>query len=116
MLKKSLIIIILFSTIIISINDSEFAFAGVCTVDKDGDGHCLDPPIGVDPDIDDTNPCSPDPNTEACIGVQHVGGKIIPSDTTALLLAGTQSSLFWILPLMLGGMGLAVFRLKKDLF
>ena len=45
---------------------------------------------------------------------QVIGGEIIPVDTTALLLAGSQTSLVWILPLLLGGAGLAVFRLRKN--
>jgi len=45
---------------------------------------------------------------------QVIGGKLIPLDTTALLLAGAQSSLAWILPLVLGGVGLAVFMLRRS--
>ena len=54
-------------------------------------------------------PSFPDDNEE-----QVIGGSIIPVDTTALLLAGSQTSLVWILPLILGGVGLVVFRLRKD--
>ena len=45
---------------------------------------------------------------------QVIGGSIIPINTTALLLAGAQSSLVWILPLLLCGAGLAIFRLRKN--
>ena len=43
----------------------------------------------------------------------QVGGKLLPLDTTALLLAGAQSSLIWILPVVLAGIGLASYKLKK---
>jgi hypothetical protein len=45
---------------------------------------------------------------------QVIGGEIIQLDTTALLLAGSQSSLVWILPLVLGSVGLAVFMLRRS--
>ena len=45
---------------------------------------------------------------------QVIGGKLIPLDTTALLLAGAQSSLAWTLLLMLGSVGLAVFMLRRS--
>ena len=45
---------------------------------------------------------------------QVIGGEIISLDTTSLLLAGAQSSLAWILPLVLGSVGLAVFKLRRS--
>ena len=45
---------------------------------------------------------------------QVIGGKLIPLDTIALLLAGAQSSLAWTLPLVLGSVGLAVFMLRRS--
>ena len=39
-----------------------------------------------------------------------IGGEIISLDKTALLLAGMQTSLFWILPVILAGIGLIAFR------
>ena len=39
-----------------------------------------------------------------------IGGKIIPIETTALLLAGAQTSALWILPVILAGVGLIAFR------
>ena len=39
-----------------------------------------------------------------------IGGKIIPIETTALLIAGAQTSALWILPVILAGVGLIAFR------
>jgi len=41
---------------------------------------------------------------------QLIGGKIIPLNTAALLLAGVQTSALWILPVILAGVGLIAFR------
>lgn len=43
-----------------------------------------------------------------------VGGEIIPIETTALLLAGAQNSFAWILPMILGIVGLVVFNIKRN--
>jgi len=42
-----------------------------------------------------------------------IGGTILQIDSTALLLAGVQGSLAWILPIVLVGAGLAVFVVKR---
>jgi hypothetical protein len=44
---------------------------------------------------------------------QVIGGEIISLDTTALLIAGFQTSNVWILSVFLAGIGLIVYRLKK---
>lgn len=43
-----------------------------------------------------------------------IGGEIIPIGTTSLLLAGAQNSAVWILPLVLAGVGLTVFHLRRN--
>jgi len=49
--------------------------------------------------------------TEFSLGTcPAIGGKIIPTETTALLLAGAQTSALWILPVILAGVGLIAFR------
>jgi hypothetical protein len=45
---------------------------------------------------------------------QLIGGKIISLDTTTLLLAGMQTSLFWILPVILASVGLIAFRKMRS--
>jgi hypothetical protein len=45
---------------------------------------------------------------------QVIGGEIIQLDTTSLLLAGIQTSALWILPVILVGSGLAVFKLRRS--
>lgn len=100
--------IILFSVLTISISDSQFAFAGVNTSDKDGDGIFSDPPQGMPSDPDDQNPCVPNPNSQACIGSDVIGGKIIPVDSTSLLLAGVQANYSILTALAVGaGAGFA---------
>jgi len=44
-----------------------------------------------------------------------VGGSLLPIDTTALMLAGLQSSAIWMLPVLAGaaGAGIAAFKLRK---
>ena len=44
---------------------------------------------------------------------QVVGGELLPIDTTALLLAGIQTSAIWILPVILAGAGFAAFKLRR---
>ena len=42
-----------------------------------------------------------------------VGGSILPVDTTALLLAGIQSSALWLVPLVASAVGIGAFALRK---
>jgi len=44
-----------------------------------------------------------------------VGGELLPIDSTALLLAGLQSSAIWMLPVLAGaaGAGIAAFKLRR---
>ena len=42
-----------------------------------------------------------------------IGGKIIPIDSTALLLAGAQTSAIWMAPLLAGVAGAAIIYIKK---
>jgi hypothetical protein len=46
---------------------------------------------------------------------QAIGGEIIQIDSTALLLAGAQTSIVWMMPVIVGiaGAGLLVYRLRK---
>lgn len=65
--------------------------------------------------------CEP-PNTATCDSIcqiivpptEIVGGQIIPIDSTALLLAGAQSSLSWIVPIVLAGAGFVAFKLRRN--
>lgn len=45
--------------------------------------------------------------------IPPIGGSILPIDSAALLLAGTQTSALWILPVVLSGIGVAVFILRR---
>ncbi len=42
-----------------------------------------------------------------------IGGTIIPIDQTALLLAGVQSVSMWMIPVVLSGIGIGVFVIKR---
>ncbi|HLC24811.1 MAG TPA: hypothetical protein VJJ25_04200 [Nitrosopumilaceae archaeon] len=43
-----------------------------------------------------------------------IGGEIISLDKTALLLAGVQSSFIWIMPAIIVGVGVVIFKLKRN--
>jgi len=43
----------------------------------------------------------------------QIGGKLLPIDTTALLLAGMQTNLAWIIPIALSVIGLGVILVRK---
>ena len=45
--------------------------------------------------------------------IQVIGGSILPLDTTALLLAGAQSISMWMIPVILSGIGIGVFVIKR---
>jgi len=51
------------------------------------------------------------PNDPSC----KVGGEFLPIDSTALLLAGLQTSAIWMLPVLAGaaGAGFAAFKLRR---
>jgi len=42
-----------------------------------------------------------------------VGGTFIPIDQSALLLAGVQSVSMWMIPVVLAGIGVGVFVIKR---
>ncbi len=42
-----------------------------------------------------------------------IGGTFIPIDTTALLLAGVQSISMWMIPVVIAGIGIGVFVIKR---
>jgi len=50
---------------------------------------------------------------EPCQNRHVIGGEIIPIDSTALLLAGAQTSPVWMVPLLAGVAGAAIIYIKK---
>jgi len=44
---------------------------------------------------------------------QPVGGSLIPIDTTMLLLAGTQMTASWMIPVIVAGIGFAIVIARK---
>lgn len=46
-------------------------------------------------------------------GGQAIGGEYFPLDTSALLLAGVQTNLAWIIPIAVSSVGIGVFLLRK---
>ena len=76
--------------------------------------------------------CMPNPDTERIrifhdgsaqitqvvmdtISYAAVGGTIFPIDTTALLLAGMQINLAWMIPVALSAVGIGVFLVRKKI-
>lgn len=47
------------------------------------------------------------------VGEFVIGGEIIPLQTTSLLLAGIQTSMAWILPVVVAGAGFAAYKLRR---
>jgi len=47
------------------------------------------------------------------MGPQAVGGNLLPVDSTALMLAGLQSSAIWMLPVLAGAAGVGAFYIKS---
>jgi len=43
----------------------------------------------------------------------QVGGELVPIDTSALLLAGVQSISMWMIPVVIAGVGIGVFVIKR---
>ncbi len=55
-----------------------------------------------------------DPSTSQCGGGDTpVGGIFIPIDTSSLLLAGVQSISMWMIPVVVAGIGVGVFVIKR---
>ncbi len=48
----------------------------------------------------------------ALIGEIFVGGELLPIDSTALLLAGIQTSAIWMLPILAGAAGIGAYYIK----
>jgi len=42
-----------------------------------------------------------------------VGGTLIPIDTTAVLLAGAQMTAYWMIPIIVAGIGFAIVIARK---
>lgn len=57
-------------------------------------------------------------NLDFCIAPNVVGGELLPIDSTALMLAGIQSSAIWMLPALVGITGAGAFfvrtRMNKE--
>ena len=47
------------------------------------------------------------------VGCQPIGGTFIPIDQSALLLAGVQSISMWMIPVIIAGIGVGVFVIKR---
>ena len=94
--------IIVFSILAIAVNNTQLAFAGSCPFgapDSDGDGLC------DDVDEFDLDPCDPFPNSPACTDSHVIGGKIIPIDSTSVLVAGVQANYSILTALAVVGVG-----------
>ncbi len=89
-----------------------------CTIDTCvTDVGCMNDPV----DCNDENQCtddSCDPGTGACIFdpnpvcEEQVAGKLLPLDSTALLIGGLTSMTVWMIPTVLGLAGAGVYLVK----
>ena len=111
MLEKFLITIIVFSVLIIGINNTQLAFAGgISDPDFDNDNDGFTENQG---DCDDNNiNIFPGQGCDIIDGL--VGGEISPIDTTSLLLAGVHAnySILSALAVVGVGAGFAALKLK----
>jgi len=65
----------------------------------------------VDAEFEAVDPCTlPNPPIPLCLG-----GEFLEVDSSALLLAGLQTSAVWILPIVIAGVGagIAAFQLRR---
>jgi len=46
-------------------------------------------------------------------GLEPVGGTSVPINQSALLLAGAQSVSMWMIPIVIAGIGIAIFVIKR---
>ena len=52
-------------------------------------------------------------NFEFCITVAAIGGEISPTTTSALLLAGAQNSMAWMIPVIVSAIGIGIVIARK---
>jgi len=85
----------------------------VCLIDDtcNGAGSCSDG--GAEPDLTDCGfelECS---SGECVPEGPAVGGAFVPIDNSALILAGAQSVSMWMIPVVIAGIGVAIFVIKR---
>jgi len=78
------------------------------SIDSDGDG------VQDDQDPAPNDPCNPNPSSPACTTPSlPVGGEMIPLDTTTLLLAGSQMTASWLIPVIVSSVGIGLVLVRK---
>ena len=96
-------------------NQNTCSGAGVClarnepqgtTCDADNDA-CTDPD-----ECDGSGTCDAGPplTIPQCV---NVGGELIPIESTSLILAGTQSTFSWMIPITISAIGIAIVIARK---
>jgi len=79
----------------------------ICSNPNDPGGTpCSDSDACTDPDTCQSGVCTGGPNL--C-----VSGTPLPIDTTAVLVAGTQTTTSWMIPVIVAGIGIAVVLARK---
>ena len=109
---NKLIPLLAFSILLLVPVGAQNAFAGGftdCAQCESFRTQCL---AGVNPDIVECNSIA-DQCLEDLMCSPVVGGESLSVDSTALMLAGLQSSAIWMLPILAGAAGAGAFYIKS---
>ena len=93
-------------------NPNSCSGAGVCLAQNEGEGVDCSVNACTDDECDGLGACEEgDPlTTPEC---SRVGGELIPIETTSLILAGTQSTFSWMIPITVSAIGIAIVVARK---
>jgi len=93
-------------------NPNSCSGAGVCLAQNEGEGVDCSVNACTDDECDGNGACEEgDPlTTPEC---SRVGGELIPIETTSLILAGTQSTFSWMIPITVSAIGIAIVVARK---
>jgi len=89
-------------------NPNSCSDAGVCLARNEAPGTSCEATECTDPDTcDDSGKCTQGQRltTPECV---PVGGELIPLDTTSLILASTQTTFSWLIPITISVIGIAI--------
>jgi len=93
-------------------NQNTCSGAGVCLARNVAEGVDCDLNACTDDECDGFGTCEEGPplTIPEC---SRVGGELIPIETTSLILAGTQSTFSWMIPITVSAIGIAIVVARK---